>query len=107
MSPTHDPFALCADQELQLTTLKAGWRFYERAAEREDAQQALTEWVHAVAAVLDLGIDPSVLVHFRDCLATAREVTMDEALQQEIRTLVAAVEPARSSCFRAPHLATP
>ncbi len=94
MSPTHDRFALAADRELQLATLRAGWRFYERAAQRDDAQQALGEWVDAMQAVLDLGVEPSALLSFKDFLTTALDAAVNEDLQQEIRTLLAAVEPA-------------
>ena len=94
MSPKNDRLYLAADQELQMATLRAGWRFYERAAERDDAQQALAEWVEGMKAVLDLGVEPSVLVSFKECLTTALNAATAENLKQEIQTLVAAVEPA-------------
>lgn len=93
MNHTTDRFGIASDNEAQLTTIRAGWRFYERASARDYAQQALEEWVSAVEAVLDLGVEPSALKDFHDCLREALEAAQVEGLESRIRTIMAALTP--------------
>jgi hypothetical protein len=93
MKPTDDRLGLAFDEGVQVSTLRAGWRFYQRAAAREDAQQALSEWVNAFEAVLDLGVAPTKLFGFRDALGEALAAAVDESLKRSVRTLVATLEP--------------
>ncbi len=90
---TTDRFGLLADEASQLATIRAGWRFYLRAAARDDTQQALAEWVDAVESVLDLGVEPASLLDFSECLAEALQAAKDEELKGAIRVLLATLAP--------------
>ena len=90
---TNDPLGFTADEDLQLVTLLAGWRFYERSIGREDAQQALENFIDAMRVVLELGVDPSILLSFKDHLTTALNAATDENLQRYIRDLITTINP--------------
>ena len=93
MSRTTDRLGLALDPALQLATLRAGWRFYKRASERADAQDALEEWVDAVEAVLDLGVAPAALGGLSSCLEEALAAPHSAELGRRLRTLSAALAP--------------
>jgi len=93
MKPTDDRLGLAFDEGVQVSTLRAGWRFYQRAAAREDAQQALSEWISAFEAVLDLGVAPTKLIFFQNALDEALTAAVDESLKRSVRTLAATLEP--------------
>lgn len=89
MPRTTDRFGLISDSEAQISTVDAGWRFYKRAAVGDGAQQALIEWVDAVEAVLDLGVEPARLTDLRDRLMEVYEVAEAGELRTRVGTLLA------------------
>lgn len=91
MSPKPDHFALAADQAFQIATLRAGWRFCERAADRDDAQRSLEEWLDATEAVLELGVEPSALLSFEACLTNTLDAALDEDIRRRIQLLIEAI----------------
>lgn len=93
MTAATDRLGFATDRELQLATIEAGWRFYLRASEREDAQQALAEWIDAIDAVLDLGVEPVALGGYLQQLRQALHAAGDGGLERRIRTITAVLEP--------------
>jgi len=95
-----DGFGLLDDRELQLATLRSGWRFYERVASTPDAEAALTEWVSAFAAVLDLRGSAADLLGFRAEMTRAAADAKSDRLKETIRRVSGATRRAAIEILR-------
>lgn len=86
-----DPLDLASSPKIQLATVRAGWRYTLRVAQREESQQALGEWVDALDAVLALGRRPAELVEFLEVFPVAVKMAREEGLKARIQDIWAQI----------------